>query len=59
MASAMDDATACTEEKEDDAVMSAPATTNLEAKQDWPWRKAKKCAVMLSFCGKNYMGMQR
>ncbi len=28
-------------------------------KRDWPWRKAKKVAVMLSFVGKDYLGMQR
>ena len=25
---------------------------------EWPWKKAKKCAVMLSFLGKDYTGMQ-
>ena len=28
-------------------------------KRDWPWKKAKKVAVMISFCGKDYLGMQR
>ena len=26
---------------------------------DYPWKKVKKCACMLSFSGKNYHGMQR
>ena len=26
---------------------------------DYPWKRAKKCAAMLSFSGKNYYGMQR
>jgi len=30
-----------------------------EKKPEWPWRKAKKVAVMLSFVGKDYLGMQR
>ena len=35
-------------------------TTNAEPqKRDWPWKKAKKVAVMISFCGKDYLGMQR
>ena len=25
----------------------------------YPFRKARKVAVMVSFCGKNYLGMQR
>lgn len=28
-------------------------------RSEWPWKKAKKAAVMLSFCGKKYLGMQR
>jgi len=28
-------------------------------KRDWPWKRAKKVAVMISFCGKDYLGMQR
>jgi hypothetical protein len=28
-------------------------------RRDWPWKKAKKVAVMISFCGKDYLGMQR
>ena len=34
------------------------ATVETE-KRDWPWKKAKKVAVMISFCGKDYLGMQR
>merc|ERR1719239_569369 len=26
---------------------------------DYPWKKVKKCACMLSLSGKNYHGMQR
>lgn len=26
---------------------------------DWPWKRAKKVAVMISFSGKDYLGMQR
>jgi hypothetical protein len=34
----------------------APESTE---RAEWPWKKAKKAALMLSFAGKNYMGMQR
>lgn len=30
-----------------------------EFRPDYPWKKVKKCAAMLSFSGKNYHGMQR
>ena len=30
-----------------------------EYRPDYPWKKVKKCAAMLSFSGKNYHGMQR
>ena len=30
-----------------------------EKVSDWPWRRAKKVALMLSFSGKDYLGMQR
>ena len=32
-----------------------------EAKRinDWPWKRARKVAVMISFSGKDYLGMQR
>lgn len=26
---------------------------------DWPWKRARKVAVMISFRGKDYFGMQR
>merc|ERR1719211_195139 len=26
---------------------------------DWPWKRARKVAVMISFSGKDYLGMQR
>merc|ERR1719229_2220058 len=29
------------------------------ARPEWPWKRAKKVAVMISFAGKNYLGMQR
>ena len=30
-----------------------------EYRPDYPWKRVKKCACMLSFSGKNYHGMQR
>jgi len=43
--------------------MSEPANTTQDSEQqkkpEYPWRKAKKVAVMLSFVGKDYLGMQR
>ena len=36
-----------------------PADSSEKAREDFPWRKAKKVVVMLSFNGKNYLGMQR
>eukprot|EP00096_Caligus_rogercresseyi_P010752 TRINITY_DN4010_c0_g2_i1.p1 TRINITY_DN4010_c0_g2~~TRINITY_DN4010_c0_g2_i1.p1 ORF type:complete len:372 (-),score=101.70 TRINITY_DN4010_c0_g2_i1:468-1583(-) len=30
-----------------------------ETRPEWPWKKSKKVAMMLSFSGKNYLGMQR
>ena len=35
------------------------SSNNSEERSEWPWKKAKKVAIMLSFCGKNYLGMQR
>eukprot|EP00095_Tigriopus_kingsejongensis_P011718 maker-scaffold916_size81488-snap-gene-0.6 protein:Tk11718 transcript:maker-scaffold916_size81488-snap-gene-0.6-mRNA-1 annotation:"unnamed protein product" len=29
------------------------------AKAEWPWKRAKKVACLVSFSGKDYMGMQR
>ena len=26
---------------------------------DWPWKRARKAAVMISFSGKDHLGMQR
>ena len=26
---------------------------------DWPWKRARKVAMMISFSGKDYLGMQR
>ena len=34
-------------------------TENGTKKAEWPWRKAKKVAVLVSFVGKDYLGMQR
>jgi len=45
--------------KSDEEVKNSESIQSLQPKQDWPWRKAKKAVVMVSFCGKNYMGMQR
>ena len=43
--------------------MSELANTTQDSEQqkkpEYPWRKAKKVAVMLSFVGKDYLGMQR
>ena len=33
----------------------ADGTKNAE----WPWKRAKKVALMVSFRGKDYLGMQR
>ncbi len=30
-----------------------------EARPPWPWKKAKKAVIMMSFSGKDYLGMQR
>jgi hypothetical protein len=32
---------------------------NGESRQDYPWKKSKKVAVLISFSGKDYHGMQR
>lgn len=32
---------------------------DVEKRAEYPWKKAKKVALMLSFSGKNYFGMQR
>ena len=42
---------------EDGAV--APETEAPAPRGDYPWRRAKKVAAMLSFSGKDYFGMQR
>ncbi|XP_040579191.1 pseudouridylate synthase 1 homolog isoform X2 [Lepeophtheirus salmonis] len=34
-------------------------STMESGRPDWPWKKAKKVAMMLSFSGKKYLGMQR
>ena len=26
---------------------------------DWPWKRARKVALMISFSGKDHLGMQR
>jgi hypothetical protein len=45
------------------AVTSSVAMTSAVAadapRADYPWRRAKKVAAMLSFSGKDYFGMQR
>ena len=33
--------------------------SNTESSSAWPWRRARKVAVMISFSGKDYLGMQR
>ena len=38
---------------------AATAADSGEARAEWPWKRAKKVAVMISFAGKNYFGMQR
>ena len=37
----------------------APETEAPLPRGDYPWRRAKKVAAMLSFSGKDYFGMQR
>ena len=39
-------------------VTGAPSQ-DVEKRAEYPWKKAKKVALMLSFSGKNYFGMQR
>jgi len=46
----------------DDAEHSKPAASDgavVDKASLYPFRKARKVAVMVSFCGKNYLGMQR
>ncbi len=38
---------------------AAPETEAPAPRGDYPWRRAKKVAAMLSFSGKDYFGMQR
>jgi hypothetical protein len=38
---------------------AAPETEAPLPRGDYPWRRAKKVAAMLSFSGKDYFGMQR
>jgi len=42
-----------------DATKPEAGAGNGEARAEWPWKRAKKVAVMISFAGKNYFGMQR
>ena len=42
-----------------EAVPKAVEPGNGEPRAEWPWKRAKKVAVMISFAGKNYLGMQR
>jgi hypothetical protein len=42
-----------------DGVAPAPETEAPLPRGDYPWRRAKKVAAMLSFSGKDYFGMQR
>ena len=43
----------------DATVPGSEAGNNGETRAEWPWKRAKKVAVMISFAGKNYFGMQR
>ena len=43
----------------DATVPEAEAGGNGEVRAEWPWKRAKNVAVMLSFAGKSYFGMQR
>ncbi len=52
-----DDAKSCSQQTTEAIQAEAPSSAEVPRKE-WPWRRAKKCAVMLSFSGKNYMGMQ-
>ena len=49
-------ASMATEAAEDGSNGEAAAAV---ARPEWPWKRAKKVAVMISFAGKNYLGMQR
>ena len=42
-----------------DATKPEAGAGDSEARAEWPWKRAKKVAVMLSFAGKSYFGMQR
>ena len=51
-----------TDKNVDDAEHSKPAAPDsgvVDKASLYPFRKARKVAVMVSFCGKNYLGMQR
>jgi hypothetical protein len=42
-----------------EARSGSEATSEAPPRGDYPWRRAKKVAAMLSFSGKDYFGMQR
>ena len=46
-------------QEESSAVVDKSAGKTEEKRPEWPWRKAKKVAIMISFVGKDYLGMQR
>lgn len=40
-------------------VQNENVTNENNQRQDYPWKRAKKVAMMISFSGKDYLGMQR
>ena len=47
------------QEERSSVVVDKSAGKTEEKRPEWPWRKAKKVAIMISFVGKDYLGMQR
>ena len=47
------------QEESSSVVNNKSAEKTQEKRPEWPWRKAKKVAIMISFVGKDYLGMQR
>jgi hypothetical protein len=44
---------------EKDAETKSEQQVETQKTSDWPWKRARKVAVMISFSGKDYLGMQR
>ena len=44
---------------QEESVVVKSAENTQEKRPEYVWRKAKKVAIMISFVGKDYLGMQR